>query len=161
VGTVRSRLNRARQRLTVALEQAAAGVQRDQATLEAARRRAWADFYRALHAAPEPRTYGDLYAPEVHVHDGTGAWHGIGPWAAEERTAIALGVRATITGLVASPDLTIVELDFRNPPAAPNHCPPASTFVHHVRDGRSARLDIYYPATAAPHPVGAPPAPGS
>jgi hypothetical protein len=27
---------------------------------------------------------------------------------------------------------------------APDHCPPRSTFVHHLADGRSKRLDIHY-----------------
>jgi RNA polymerase sigma factor (sigma-70 family) len=152
VGTVRSRLNRARRRLAAALDRAAEGAQRDQGALEAARRREWEHFYRALHAVPEPRTYGDLYAPRVRVRDGIGSWSGIERWAAEEREAIVLGVRATVTGLLASPDLTILEIDFHNPPRAPDHCPPSSTFVHHLVDGRSARLDIYYPGPGEHQP---------
>ncbi len=147
MGTVRSRLSRARTRLAGALKASTASAQRDQARLEAARRRDWEDFYCALHDAPEPRTYRDLYAPEVIVGDGIGSWRGIEPWSAEEREAIDVGVRAKVTGLVASGDLTVLEVDFCNPPSAAGHCPPSSTFVHHLVNRRTARLDIcYHPA---------------
>jgi hypothetical protein len=58
--------------------------------------------------------------------------------------ATALGVRARIAGLAACGDLTILEIDFVNPPSAPGHCPATSTFVHHLRGDRSATVDIYY-----------------
>jgi RNA polymerase sigma-70 factor (ECF subfamily) len=145
VGTVRSRLNRARRRLTGALT-ADAGQQRDQAALEATRTDAWASFYQQLHELPEPGTYRDLYRGDVTVQDPTNCWRGVHDWAAEERAAIEIGVRAEITGLTATTDLTVLEIDFHNPPWAAGHCPPSSTFVHHLRGGRSARLDIYYHA---------------
>jgi hypothetical protein len=53
-------------------------------------------------------------------------------------------VRAEIVGLAASRDLTVLEIDFTNPPWAPDHCPASSTFVHRLDHGRSARVDIYY-----------------
>jgi hypothetical protein len=55
-----------------------------------------------------------------------------------------VGVRAKVIGLVASDDLTVLEIDFCNPPWAAEHCPASSTFVHHLINGRSARLDICY-----------------
>jgi RNA polymerase sigma factor (sigma-70 family) len=158
VGTVRSRLNRARKRLVDALERSAEGTQRDQGKFEASRRGEWEHFYRALHVAPEPRTYADLYSPQVSVSDDTGSWNGLELWAAEEREAIELGVRATVTGIVAGDDLTILEIDFHNPRWAASHCPESSTFVHHLINGRSAKLDIYYPrpewpAATSPAPM--------
>jgi hypothetical protein len=69
---------------------------------------------------------------------------GIADWSAHEREAIGLGVRAPIVGLVAGRDVTILEIDFVNPDTAPDHCPPRSTFVHHLAAGRSRRLDIHY-----------------
>jgi RNA polymerase sigma-70 factor (ECF subfamily) len=69
---------------------------------------------------------------------------GIDDWVAEERPAVEVGVRASIVGVVASPGLTVPEIDFINPPEAPGHCPPRSTFVHHLADGRTARLVIHY-----------------
>src|SRR6185369_5985251 len=66
--------------------------------------------------------------------------HGLTDWSAEEREAIALGVRARIAGLVACADLTILEVDFVNPTSAPGHCPATSTFVHRLRGDRSATV---------------------
>jgi RNA polymerase sigma-70 factor (ECF subfamily) len=146
VGTVRSRLNRARSRLARALTETVAGQIRHQADVEAGRREAWDDFYRTLHEQPAPRTYRELYAPGVDVRDRSGHWVGLRDWSAHEREAIALGVRATIVGLLASRDVTVVELDFTNPPGAPSHCPPHATFVHTLDRGRSRRLRIHYPS---------------
>jgi RNA polymerase sigma factor (sigma-70 family) len=144
VGTVRSRLHRARHHLVEALVTNDGGPHRDQTRLEKSRLEEWKAFYQLLHETPEPRTYRDLYHPDVMVRDDRARWRGIHSWSAEERAAINLGVRATITGLVAGPDLTVLEIDFLNPPSAPGHCPPATTFVHHLHRGQTARLDIAY-----------------
>jgi RNA polymerase sigma-70 factor (ECF subfamily) len=145
VGTVRSRLNRARSQLSAALLQTAEGTWLSQARLEAARLAEWKHFYSELHQAPVPRTYRDTYAADVDVSGTTGRWSGIDAWSAHEREAIVLGVRAQIVGIWASSDLTILELDFTNPDRAPDHCPPRSTFVHQLTGERSKRLDIHYP----------------
>ena len=144
VGTVRSRLNRARSRLGTALLQTAEGTALSQASLEAARHAQWEHFYAELHQAPVPRSYRDTYATDVEVRDTAGRWSGISAWSAHEREAIVLGVRAQIVRIWASSDLTILEIDFINPVRAPDHCPPRSTFVHHLVGGRSKRLAIHY-----------------
>ena len=150
VGTVRSRLNRARAQLNDALLQTAEAAQLSRTDLEAARRSEWEGFYRTLHEVPEPRTYRDLYSHELDVTDGFGRWHGLDEWSAEEREAITLGVRATIVGLLACRDLTILEVDFANPPSAAGHCPARSTFVHRVSTGRSRSLNIHYHSGSQP-----------
>jgi RNA polymerase sigma-70 factor (ECF subfamily) len=146
VGTVRSRLNRARARLAGALEATAAGTPLSQAPAEAAARQQWAEFYREVHERPVPRTYRELFAPDVDVRDPAGQWHGISAWAAEERSAISVGVRAAILGVLASREFTVVEIGFRNPAEWPDHCPPHATFVHRLAGGRSRQLRIHYPA---------------
>lgn len=78
------------------------------------------------------------------VSDTIGRWSGTGAWSAYEREAIVLCVRAKFVGIWASSDLTILEIDFLNPAWATDHCPPRSTFVHHLANGRSKRLDIHY-----------------
>jgi RNA polymerase sigma factor (sigma-70 family) len=106
--------------------------------------REWEEFYAELHEQPVPRTYKEAYTPDVIVVDTVGQWHGIEEWSAHEREAILLGVRAENRGLVASRNLTILEIDFINPDWANDHCPPQSTFVHRLVDGRSRRLVIHY-----------------
>jgi RNA polymerase sigma-70 factor, ECF subfamily len=144
VGTVRSRLNRARSQLSGALRHTLVDSHLSHADLERTRRREWEQFYAELHEAPVPRTYRDAFAHDVDVTDGIGRWRGLQDWSAHEREAVQLGVRATIVGLAASRDITILEIDFANPAWAADHCPPRSTFVHRLSAGRSQRLDIHY-----------------
>jgi RNA polymerase sigma factor (sigma-70 family) len=150
VGTVRSRLNRARARLAGTLLATAEGTPLSHARAEAAARQQWTEFYREVHDRPVPRTYHQLFAPDVEVCDPAGQWHGISAWSAEERAAISVGVRASVIGVLASPGITIIEIDFSNPAEWPGHCPPHATFVHRLRDGRSRQLRIHYPVGAAP-----------
>jgi RNA polymerase sigma-70 factor (ECF subfamily) len=140
IGTVRSRLNRARARLETNSD-----VSTHRADVEARRRAQWEGFYGELHEHPAPRTYQDLFAPDVEVRDRSGHWLGVERWSAHEREAIGVGVRATIVGLLASRDVTVLEIDFTNPEIAPRHCPPQATFVHRLDDGRSRSLRIHYP----------------
>jgi len=148
VGTVRSRLNRARARLAGTLLATADATPLSHARAEAATRQLWAGFYREVHDRPQPRTYRELFAPDVDVRDPGGQWHGIAAWSAEERAAISVGVRATIVDVLASRDITVIEIDFRNPADWPDHCPPHATFVHRLAGGRSRQLRIHYPAGA-------------
>jgi RNA polymerase sigma factor (sigma-70 family) len=145
IGTVRSRLNRGRARLGNALMETISGSPASRSRLEAQRREEWAGFYRTLHDHPTPRTYRELFAWDVDVRDRNGNWVGVPSWSAHERDAIELGVRATIVGLLASRSITVIEIDFANPAAAPGHCPPRATFVHRLERGRSAQLRIHYP----------------
>jgi len=144
LGTVRSRLHRARAQLGAALLDVAADAALSNVDLQRRRRAEWAEFYAELHQAPVAHTYRDTYAPDVEVTDGVGRWQGVEEWSTHEREAIEIGVRARIVGLVASPDITVVDVDFTNPTWADDHCPPRSTFVHRLTEGRSRRLAIQY-----------------
>jgi len=148
VGTVRSRLHRARSQLNGALARTLEGSALSHADLERATREAWESFYAELHEKPVPRTYRHAFSPDVEVTDQVGRWRGIKDWSAHEREAITLGVRARIVGVMASANFHVLEVDFTNPAWASDHCPPRSTFVHHVSGGRSHRLDITYVETA-------------
>jgi len=48
--------------------------------------------------------------------------------------------------VLASSDITILEIDFCNPVEWPGHCPPQATFIHRLSDGRTRQLQIHYPA---------------
>ena len=67
-----------------------AGTPMSHASAAAAQRRQWNQFYRVLHERPIPRTYEELFAPEVDVRGPAGHWYGINAWSAEEREAITL-----------------------------------------------------------------------
>ena len=96
-----------------------------------------------MHERPIPRTYEELFSPEVDVRDPAGHWHGISAWSAEEREAITLGVRATVRDVLTSSDITVVEIDFCNPAEWPGHCLPQATFIHRLSDGRTRQLQIH------------------
>jgi hypothetical protein len=87
------------------------------------------------------------------VRDTAGHWRGIEAWSAEEREAINVGVRATIVDVLASNDITVLEIDFTNPPEWLDHCPPQATFVHRLNDGESDQLLIHYPSQPRPFVV--------
>jgi RNA polymerase sigma-70 factor (ECF subfamily) len=150
VGTVRSRLNRARTRLADALRHTIAGTVLSHADLETNERDRWEDFYRVLQERPVPGTYRNLFIPAVDVSDRNGRWVGVDTWSDHEREAIALGVRARIIGVFAAADVTVLEIDFTTPPAAPHHCPPQATFVHRLDRDRSRHLRIHYPVERPP-----------
>jgi RNA polymerase sigma factor (sigma-70 family) len=153
IGTVRSRLNRARTRLAASLAATLAGTPMSRARLEAGRHAQWADFYRTLHERPVSGTYRDLFTSNVDVRDTVGHWVGVNTWSAHEHEAIGLGVRATLLGVLAGDDITVLEIDFTNPEQWPDHCPPHATFIHHLHDGRSTRLRIHYPTRDALEPA--------
>jgi RNA polymerase sigma-70 factor (ECF subfamily) len=157
VGTVRSRLSRARARLAEALTATVAGTPLSHASFVSAQHRQWDEFYRNVHDRPAPRTYREFFAPDVDVRDPAGHWRGVTAWSAEEREAITLGVRAKIMDVLASGDITIVEIDFSNPAEWPGHCPPQATFIHRLSQGRSRQLRIHYPVEH-PRPGAAEPA---
>jgi RNA polymerase sigma factor (sigma-70 family) len=144
IGTVRSRLNRGRSRVVDALTATADAAYDGRNALHAGRLREWQDFYHSVQRAPAARLFGELFSDDVQVRDPNAAWDGLVAWSNEERAAIELGVRADLLAVFASGGLTVLELDFHNPPTAPGHCPPSSTFVHRLRDNRTAALDIYY-----------------
>jgi RNA polymerase sigma-70 factor (ECF subfamily) len=144
VGTVRSRLHRARSQLATELGKVRDGAWSGHRELEAATRARWDHFYAEVHRAPTTTTYREVYDDGVAVRDTVASWRGRAAWSAHEREAIELGVRARIIGIQARRDLTVLEIDLSNPPSAGDHCPPPSTFVHRLHDGRSHRLDIMY-----------------
>jgi hypothetical protein len=93
------------------------------ASVEAAQRRQWDEFYRVLHERPVLQTYRELFAPDVEVRDPAGHWSGVNAWSAEEREAITFRVRARIMDVLAGSNITMLKVDFCNPAESPGHCP--------------------------------------
>ena len=117
VGTVRSRLNRARARLAGTLLAAADGQRRSgHARAEAAHAPAVDRVLpRGARPARAARPTGSCSRPTSRSATRPGIGTGFGAWSAEERAAISVGVRATIIDVLASRDITILEVDFSQP----------------------------------------------
>lgn len=54
------------------------------------------------------------------------------------------GVKLHPTNIIVGKDITVLEGDFENPPDDPFHCPPATLMVCFYRDGRIRRVRQYY-----------------
>jgi hypothetical protein len=72
-GAIPHKCYRGRSQLAHALTETAAGPASHR-QLEAERREQWEDFCRTLHEQPTPRTYTELFAPEVDVRDRYARW---------------------------------------------------------------------------------------
>jgi RNA polymerase sigma factor (sigma-70 family) len=141
IGTVRSRLSQARSKLGEALLETAARAHSDAGVLTAARRRHFDAVFDQYN-----RGSSELYAAsctdDITVWAGTMIVEG-------RKTAfrgldedIEVGVKLHVLGVVASPDITILEGRFENPRDDPLHCPPATTqvYLHRGEAIRAARF---------------------
>ena len=133
VGTVRSRLHRAHRRLAERLKQVDSGPLHEHRQLERERFAAWEHFYDIVLEAPEIITYERMFDPGVTVREMGVLSLGVDAWVSQERPAIELGVHAKVVGIAVAADLTVLDIDFANPPEAPDHCPAQATFVHRLQ----------------------------
>jgi RNA polymerase sigma factor (sigma-70 family) len=149
VGTVRSRLNQARAKLADALLATAATGHVDHARLVERRKEEWRTIIEEVVATGRAELYAADCASDVLVEAPSLAYreHGVDDHRGGVEESAAAGVRLHLTGLVASPGVTIVEGDYENPPHDPHHCPATHTEVRIHPDGRTARLLLYYTDT--------------
>ena len=146
VGTVRSRLNEARRRLALELTATATTAHSDHGVLLHDRlnwiRAAMDEMVHAERAT----IYAEGCAPDTIV---TAGWrrsqlHGIANRKRDTVETFRNGVQVTLTGIVASTSVTILEIDFENPPTATELCPPKHTEVRFHPAGQTTRINLYY-----------------
>jgi RNA polymerase sigma-70 factor (ECF subfamily) len=146
VGTVRSRLSEARQRLGGLLLDRVAEADGEARRLASRRRRTYLEAFRGLYrGGREP--FLSLFDPEVLVRWGTAATaRGRRHLAADVDGDIAAGVEFRPRRVVSSGALTIVEGVFENPPQDPHHCPPAASMVMRAAapEAPNTRLHIHF-----------------
>lgn len=147
VGTVRSRLNQAKAKLADALLETASAEHSDHAKLVEQRTREWEAIAGEIHTAGRASLYSADCAPDVLVAAPCLDYRerGIADHRGDLENNAATGVRIHLTGVVASPGVTIVEGDLINPPHDPHHCPPTQTEVRIHPEGQTTRLLLYYP----------------
>jgi RNA polymerase sigma-70 factor (ECF subfamily) len=145
VGTVRSRLNKARAVLSTQLLATRHTAHDDMAMLTAARRREAEDAVEAGHRG----TFGEIlrasWDPGVDVAWADGRrMRGITPVVEVIDRSMAAGVRQRVVGVVASRDVVIWEIDVLKPPGGPPLCPPHACWLLFLDAGRVRQLRLFH-----------------
>ncbi|MFD4668813.1 RNA polymerase sigma factor [Lentzea sp. NPDC058450] len=148
VGTVRSRLNQARARLGAALTATAATAHDDAAARAEVSRVEGLETLDAMHRGELGRLMAERWAPDVMLFDGLDPVGGRDFLVRGAACDLEAGVRQRFADAVAGPDITIWEMDIINPVDAPEHCPPAVTWVMTMKDRRVSQLRLFHPATS-------------
>ena len=128
VGTVRSRLHRARTLLATALQREAGRLAPLVRRRRAEQARRVGGLLRRTARDAAAAHLPDMYAPDVEVTDRNGRWQRrprIGRTTSVRRSCSAFGHASSISSRAR--DITVLEIDFTNPDWASDHCPPRST----------------------------------
>lgn len=145
VGTVRSRLNQARARLTTVLRETADAAHADAGRVIAASRSEAIELLSAADRGEYAAAVADRWAPEMQFVTDEGYLGGRDSMISAINQEIAVGMRGELVNAVASHDLVIWEMDIINPPDRPGHCPPAVTWLLSLHGGRVRRLRLFHP----------------
>jgi RNA polymerase sigma-70 factor (ECF subfamily) len=149
VGTVRSRLSKARSTLARHLRESAAQAHADVRAITAARRREAEQIL-----LPGPREYAavlrDAWHPRLRTvwPDGRHTL-GVDPVISLLDRSTGAGVVQRLPTVVASREIVIWETEILNPPDDPRHCPAGSAWVMWFDAGRVSRLRLFHEPHAA------------
>lgn len=143
VGTVRSRLNEARGKLTRALLATADTSHGDVRAVTAERRRHTEELLASVRQGKPASALATSWLPTVAV-SGPGGLRaqGYGQLVRGLEQDLDDGVEHRLTNVLASGDLAVCEFTLRSPPEDPTHCPPGAAWVLRLRSGwvEQARL---------------------
>jgi RNA polymerase sigma factor (sigma-70 family) len=154
VGTVRSRLNEARRRLSRALLATADAAHGDVRAVTAARRRHLVDILAALPGGEVTSVLEDSWSPTVEFSGPAGFRAvGYGHLVRMLEKDFADGVGHRISNVVASHDLAVYEVELRSPPHDPYHCPPGAALVVRLRSGQVQQARLVQVRREAPEPA--------
>ncbi len=146
VGTVRSRLNQARAKLSEALLATADQAYDDAAARNAASAREATDTLAAARRGEFAGVVADRWTPDLRMTSGQGFQGGRDMAVAGMDADLAYGVRQHLVNAVTSRDFTVWEMAMVSPPHDPEHCPPAVVWLMSHREGRVGRLRLFFPA---------------
>ncbi|WP_230689174.1 RNA polymerase sigma factor [Catellatospora paridis] len=151
VGTVRSRLNQGRTRLTDLLRAAAELAHDDATTLAQARRREAEQTLVAAERGEFAQVVRQSWWPDLEVVTPDGRFsQGPDVLLAGMDLDLTDGVRQRIRNVVVSGDVLIWEADLISPPDDPEHCPPGVVWAQRLRDRRVSRIRLFHPRPAVP-----------
>jgi RNA polymerase sigma-70 factor (ECF subfamily) len=150
LGTVRSRLNQARSKLSAALLATADKAHDDAATLTALRGREAVETLATAERGAFAEVAAERWAPTFEIVGGAGERGGRELALAGMDGDLTAGVRQRFVNAVASRQVTIWEMDLINPTDDPEHCPPAVIWVQTLHAGQVTRLRLFHPERPRP-----------
>jgi RNA polymerase sigma-70 factor (ECF subfamily) len=137
VGTVRSRLSEARRQLTVTLPLVRDDRHSDAAALTVARHEEAAAILSAIPSGLPMSSVDERWAEDMAMFWPRGRVStGLSSVFDEMAMDHDDGVTYRLTNVVAGLGITIWENEFINPPHAPDHCPPAATWLLREKAGQ-------------------------
>jgi RNA polymerase sigma-70 factor (ECF subfamily) len=145
VGTVRSRLNQARSKMTSALLTTADSAHDNAAVRNGATRREAVETLAAAEAGRFGEVVAERWSPHVTLVGGSGELGGRDLLLAAMDGDLAAGVRQRPVNTIAGPGVAVWEMDLINPPDNPEHCPPSVVWLMSVKDGLVQRLRLFHP----------------
>jgi RNA polymerase sigma-70 factor (ECF subfamily) len=145
VGTVRSRLNQARKKLTDALLDSADRVHPDTTRWTGAQRRLAQDVMRSTTGSDLVGIMAHQWSPELVVTWPTGRRTGLDHLSVAYDSDLSDGVRHELVNVVAGRRVVIWESALHNPPDDPSHCPPGVVWVHFLDQDQVNRVRLYHP----------------
>jgi RNA polymerase sigma factor (sigma-70 family) len=146
VGTVKSRLNQVKVKLADALLKTAGLAHDEAALLRESQTRFFAAAFDELDRKGDCQMFASAFSDDLvwALTDGT-ARSGRASWVHLFELDVEDRVKHPVTNVLASKDVTIVEVDQINPPEDPFHCPPAISMVCFYRDGLIGLMRAYEP----------------
>ena len=152
VGTVRSRLNQARGKLTQALLATADTAHGDVRAFTAERRRHTEELLGAVRHGDTSSALATSWLPTVAISGPRGMRaEGYGQLVRGLEQDLVDGVGHRLTNVVASSDLAVCEFTLQSPPQDPFHCPPGAAWVLHLRSGWVERARLFHVRREVPH----------
>lgn len=145
-GTVRSRLHDARAALLSGLRELELAAADDHSRVTQAREMLFAAIVEEYNSGDEPALLASALADGARLTVGGSDEVFVGQAAITRGLAedLETGVRLSLIRVVAGTGLTVVEGAFRNPAAAPAHCPPFTTQVYRHRGDQIVSLHLAY-----------------
>lgn len=147
VGTVRSRLNHARARLTEHLLASADAAHGDHQNLSRTRQREAEQTLEAGRVGKYAEAMAAFCLPSIEMIWGKGKrTYGYDYPAYAMHRDVGDGVEFRLANVVVGPDVMIWETDLISPPEDPLHCPPSAVWLHSLAGGRTSRIRLLHSA---------------
>lgn len=150
VGTVRSRLSHARERLAATLLETADAAGSAARELSREQAACFEGALQSMNAGTSCEALADVFDEDVVAEfSGGDRHHGRAVVRASLEDDMRAGVRMQPTAVFASGSVTVLEAILLNPPETPDRCPPATCQVHFRPGGRTTHVRLFFAARGA------------